>query len=489
MAPRVSASSRVIRAEVLDPTVFAPFGDVIQNPATHGDLPRLPRVEANQGSATKWLEVTKMRSWYDLGRSRKRAEVAMNMFVCKPRQLEQKAGSVVFPVKILERHPFTPQTFLPLGVDRAAETCYLVIVAPTLPLRSRKGSDESLNPPYPVPPPRRRRSLRERLLGARPNLFTNDSSSRTTPTEIVSSGSGRKGPGLPDLERIRAFIARGDQAITYGAGTWHAPMVVLGQKAIDFVVVQYMNGVAIEDCQECELEAESGGDGLAVDLDGFVGNVAARAKLSNPKLTSLLAHMRKRPFEHNKDTTPAQETAPFDRPHALSLVKMVERDHHLLRELRDGKPARSNLGNGQWTSDFQISQPLGDWRFDGAEAVIHSGDYILPLHSPDDHGYCYLALFQERYQATAVARLGKLPRSSQLREVCSRHLNFLADEQFQLRISVGAKMMIAHISPRGGDKTATRLLDILPIQKCMVGTGEVAKVRRVGPRKQVVPVG
>ncbi|KAK0797928.1 hypothetical protein LTR02_004147 [Friedmanniomyces endolithicus] len=56
-------------------------------------------------------------------------------------------------------------------------------------------------------------------------------------------------------------------------------MVALGQKAIDFVVVQYMNGVAIEDCQECELEAESGGDGLAVDLEGFVGNAAARAKL------------------------------------------------------------------------------------------------------------------------------------------------------------------------------------------------------------------
>ncbi|KAK0262120.1 hypothetical protein LTR91_024879 [Friedmanniomyces endolithicus] len=275
----ISASSRVVRAEVLDPTTFAPFGDVIQNPTTHGDLPRLQRIEANQGSATKWLDVTKMRDWYDLGQSRKRAEVAMNMFVCKPRQLVTKAGSAVFPVKILERHPFTPQTFLPLGVDKAAETCYLVIVAPTLPLRSRKGNDENLEPPYPVPSPRRKRSLRERLLGARPNLFTNDSSSRTTPASPVSSGSGRKGPGLPDLENIRAFVARGDQAITYGAGTWHAPMVALGQKAIDFVVVQYMNGVAIEDCQECELEAESGGDGLAVDLEGFVGNAAARAKL------------------------------------------------------------------------------------------------------------------------------------------------------------------------------------------------------------------
>ncbi|TKA68697.1 hypothetical protein B0A55_08082 [Friedmanniomyces simplex] len=279
MVLRISASSRVIRAEVLDPTAFAPFGEVIQNPATHSDTPNLRRMEANQGSATKWLDVTKMRDWYGLGQSRKPAEVAMNMFVCKPRQLEKKDGRDVFPVRILERHPFTPQTFLPLGIDKAAGTCYLVIVAPTLPLRSRKSSEETLEPAYPVPPPRRKRSLRERLLGARPNLFTNDFSPSTTPAEPTSSGPRPKGPGLPDLQNIRAFIARGDQAITYGAGTWHAPMVVLGERAIDFVVVQYMNGMAIEDCQEVDLGAESDGDGLAVDVDGPIGQGTARARL------------------------------------------------------------------------------------------------------------------------------------------------------------------------------------------------------------------
>ncbi|TKA74952.1 hypothetical protein B0A55_04939 [Friedmanniomyces simplex] len=221
MVLRISASSRVIRAEVLDPTAFAPFGEVIQNPGTHGDTPNLRRMEANQGSATKWLDVTKMRNWYGLGQSRKLAEVAMNMF----------------------------------------------------------DSNETLEPAYPVPPPRPKRSLRERLLGARPNLFTNDFSPSTTPAEPTSSGSRPKGPGLPDLENIRAFIARGDQAITYGAGTWHAPMVVLGERAIDFVVAQYMNGVAIEDCQEVELGVESDGDGLAVDVEGSNGQGTARARL------------------------------------------------------------------------------------------------------------------------------------------------------------------------------------------------------------------
>ena len=281
MTPKVLTSSRSVAATNIDAAAFAPFGEVIQNPATHGGTPMLQRVEANQGSAEKWLNVTKMRNWYDLGSSRKPAAVSMNMFVCKPRTLEQRNGSEVFPVKILERHPFTPQTFVPLGLGAQDKgTCYLVIVAPTLPLRSRV--DGSSEPAYPLPSPRRRRSLRERLLGARPNLFTNDFTPSTT--AAVSHGADEpkpKGPGLPDLNNIRAFIVRGDQAVTYGPGTWHAPMVVLGEKAIDFVVVQYANGVAIEDCQEVELQAEAGGEGLAVEVGQFSVQAQAgtRAKL------------------------------------------------------------------------------------------------------------------------------------------------------------------------------------------------------------------
>jgi ureidoglycolate lyase len=65
---------------------------------------------------------------------------------------------------------------------------------------------------------------------------------------------------MPDLRRLRAFVATATQAVTYGAGTWHAPMVALGDKvtnAMDFVVVQFANGVAVEDCQEVHLERSS----------------------------------------------------------------------------------------------------------------------------------------------------------------------------------------------------------------------------------------
>ncbi|OAQ98042.1 hypothetical protein LLEC1_07945, partial [Akanthomyces lecanii] len=47
-------------------------------------------------------------------------------------------------------------------------------------------------------------------------------------------------------------------AITYGAGTWHAPMAVLGAPGttLDFVVTQFASGVADEDCQLLEFEAQ-----------------------------------------------------------------------------------------------------------------------------------------------------------------------------------------------------------------------------------------
>jgi len=64
--------------------------------------------------------------------------------------------------------------------------------------------------------------------------------------------------GLPDLKNINAFVANGSQAITYGPGTWHAPMAVVGKRPIDFVVVQFANGVGIEDCQEVEVKSSSG---------------------------------------------------------------------------------------------------------------------------------------------------------------------------------------------------------------------------------------
>lgn len=138
----------------------------------------------------------------------------MNMFTCFPRTLKyppSEGTPPILQIRILERHPFTTQTFTPMGLDAAdPSTRYLVIVAPTLP-----STDEC------------------------------------------------PGQGPPDLDNVRAFLANGAQAVTYGVGTWHAPMAVVGSRKVDFVVVQFCNGVTMEDCQEVEIE----GEGLDVSIN------------------------------------------------------------------------------------------------------------------------------------------------------------------------------------------------------------------------------
>ncbi|KAF2720651.1 ureidoglycolate hydrolase, partial [Polychaeton citri CBS 116435] len=274
MAPKVASPTNTIQPVPLTQGSFAQFGEVISNPDLH-PTSSYATVLANQGSATKHLNVTHMDSHYQTAASQKPAGVSVNMFVCRPRDLARSRranGDIAssFPVRILERHPFTPQTFVPMGLGRDDPgTRFLVIVAPTLPSTAGRADRE---PPYPSAPPlpRRRRSLKERLLGARPNPFTNDYSPSTTPPPSQrgpqTPSTRPKGPGLPDLDNLKAFIASGDQAVTYGPGTWHAPMVVLGERPVDFVVVQWANGVGVEDCQEVEIEPAKGQNGLLVEV-------------------------------------------------------------------------------------------------------------------------------------------------------------------------------------------------------------------------------
>jgi ureidoglycolate lyase len=213
----------VVEALSLTPISFSDFGTVVENPdpalKPSTEINQLPSnaVQANQGTAIKYQHVTHMLDLYSSAPSKKSSRAVMNMFVCAPRELQPTSEETVegiFRVEILERHPFTAQTFIPLGLSPAEqdEARYLVVVAPSLPLSPK---DQVL----PVPP------------------------------ELLPAGR-LPGRGLPDLTKTKAFIAKGSQAITYGAGTWHAPMVVIGRRAIDFVVVQFANGVAIEDCQE-----------------------------------------------------------------------------------------------------------------------------------------------------------------------------------------------------------------------------------------------
>lgn len=231
-----------ITAQPLTQEAFAPFGDVVTNPrpevhpSSFNNYARsLPKnaTSANQGSAIRYGDVSRIRNFYGQAPSRS-SEPKMSMFVCSARQLTPTSNnSESFNVSVLERHPYTTQTFTPLP---SSASRYLVIVAPSLPPSSQ---DENL----PVP-----------------------------------TGNDLPGRGLPDMKGLRAFVAERNQAVTYGAGTWHAPMVVLGTEgtALDFVVFQFASGEGAEDCQLVEFETKTK---QTPNVEVLVPSQEARAKL------------------------------------------------------------------------------------------------------------------------------------------------------------------------------------------------------------------
>ncbi|ROV96399.1 hypothetical protein VSDG_05468 [Cytospora chrysosperma] len=264
----------VVTAQPLNSTAFAPFGEVIQNPrpdvhpskfADAGPLP-LDAVSANQGSAIKYQHVTRMVNRYAQAPSGRPGVAVMNMFVCAARALKTRpsrshsstSAARVFEVNILERHPFTTQTFSPLSTsgsgerDLGSKEGYLVIVAPRL---------------------------------DRPSA---PSSGQTSPGTSSAPGIYHAGPehDQPDPTQLKAFIATIDQAVTYGAGIWHAPMVALGPEGstVDFVVTQFANGVGIEDCEEVVFESPEKDGHLLVELPPPSGSEAAQGLQVNSKL-------------------------------------------------------------------------------------------------------------------------------------------------------------------------------------------------------------
>ena len=206
-----------VPAQPLTQEAFAPFGDVITNPRPHihpaafsAHTDSLPSnaISANQGTAIQYRDVSSIKNFYSQAPSG-RGSPKMSMFVCAARELQPSPigfNEATFNVSLMERHPYTTQTFTPVS---SSASQYLVIVAPNLP----PGPKDSRLP--------------------------------------VPTGDGLPGRGLPDVLGLKAFVGESNQAVTYGVGTWHAPMVTLGQPgtALDFVVFQFASGEAIEDCQ------------------------------------------------------------------------------------------------------------------------------------------------------------------------------------------------------------------------------------------------
>ncbi|KAJ1725926.1 Allantoicase [Coemansia biformis] len=151
-------------------------------------------VIANQGTARRVNYVARLENLREAsGPALPSARPNMCIFSSAPRPT---AGGRL-EVKLLERHPYSSQVFMPIhqqGVpsDDPDRPCYLVIVA-------ENGPDDR-----------------------------------------------------PDLATIRAFAANLTQGINYKANSWHSPMVTIGQR-VDFTVLVWENGVALQDCEEAPI--------------------------------------------------------------------------------------------------------------------------------------------------------------------------------------------------------------------------------------------
>ncbi|KAE8210063.1 hypothetical protein CF327_g6019 [Tilletia walkeri] len=187
-----------IKIEPLTREAYAPYGSVIAGPSPVSSETEegVSSKTVNQGTASKFLSLSTFLSTYPPASS---ANAQIHIFRCAPR-FALPSQQEHFEIKVLERHRFTTQVFVPMTSDTVAQQGYLVIVAL----------------PHPSSP--------------------------------SSSGGHENGP---DLSTLRAFLASSTQAISYHPGIWHHPMVSLGTAPTDFACFVHESAANPElDCDE-----------------------------------------------------------------------------------------------------------------------------------------------------------------------------------------------------------------------------------------------
>ncbi|OJA18612.1 hypothetical protein AZE42_01763 [Rhizopogon vesiculosus] len=199
-APATPKHCKTIPVLPLTSEAFSAFGQVIQAYGDHTAAPPGTKITpANQGSASKFHKLSLLESSYPASTG---ASAGLSVYRCNPTEVVN--GSV--ELKVLERHPYTNQAFIPMGGggiqgDEALKepgNAYLVVVA-------HNGADDK-----------------------------------------------------PDLSTLRAFVASAGQGIMYNTAIWHQPMTVL-DKPMDFTCVETQIGNGDKaDCEILELEAGEG---------------------------------------------------------------------------------------------------------------------------------------------------------------------------------------------------------------------------------------
>lgn len=116
-----------IKAVPLTPESFAKFGTVISPDHQVGNRTS----NANYGTAVKVRKVSKITNNFGRSPSGNVPTPNWNIFRCSPpyHLFSSSGQNTIYLSKVLERHPFSTQTFLPIGLDKGEELAYIVICA------------------------------------------------------------------------------------------------------------------------------------------------------------------------------------------------------------------------------------------------------------------------------------------------------------------------------------------------------------------------
>ena len=164
IASKANEASRITLVPLLPltPEAFASYGQVLQAYSDHAAVPKGIRITpANGGTASKFHKLSLLHSTYP---ESSRATSGISIYRCKP--ITDVAENGTTPLKVLERHPFTNQAFIPMG---------------------RGNGDEALGDPS------------DKYL-----------------VVVAKNGSDDK----PDIQTLRGFVATAAQGIVYEAGIW-----------------------------------------------------------------------------------------------------------------------------------------------------------------------------------------------------------------------------------------------------------------------------
>jgi allantoicase len=159
---------RKIPALPLTPEAFAPYGQVIQS---YTDITSAPRsVKITPANFGTATKYHKLSLLESSYPGDAGATTGISVYMCQPAEVAKNGTKREVLLKALERHPFTNQAFLPMS--QHGDKVYLVVVA-------KNGPDDR-----------------------------------------------------PDIGTLRAFVARGNQGITYNTGIWRTQCPIYTSQAV-----------------------------------------------------------------------------------------------------------------------------------------------------------------------------------------------------------------------------------------------------------------